>query len=574
MPIGRFANKFAKSAGYQSLRPLRTLGGLNEDEVPTALLPGQLRFAENCIRRGSATGTRPGVTYGDADYNEVIDTTPDAIQGIHEYRYNAGASRVLLAIEDGDVYVDHANANVLDKTTNSVQITAGDSNFWTFADYQDKVFATGGSVATQDDIWWYDGTNPLDKLDPVTDLGLTNTPKYVFEKWNVLFLGGFTGASTGSDNPMLSRYSNYAEDATLAVNWPASNSIPGVLLDENFGVGSFGSEYNTGFGSFQDNRGDFLLFLTNKRIMSFQPRNPITSNADMFRLVDTIATGCVSQNAFVDLGVDVGDAVYMSEDGIHSIVQSQEYGDKANALLSWDIRRTWDNLDREKMDQAYAAYWQTEGIVLFLVSEGSGTNNLILAMDIKGAQRLTPESVRWYKWRLASGIVPSVMKAARDSNGKPYIYVGGTLGQVCRFERDSYSDLGQAYRTDFRTFDDDFDMPSKEKDIGDTFFQIQGNGDYEISHQLVLEDGQRNGAVTTVQVPSAGALFGAGLFGTGKFGSELRTNRQRVASVGSSNTVSQRFFHTGANEPFWVGLVDQQVAVSGPGEDEEANTVV
>ena len=60
------------------------LNGLNEDENPASLLPGQLREATNAARLGNLTGTRPGLVR-DTVYDANITSNP-AVQGIHEFR--------------------------------------------------------------------------------------------------------------------------------------------------------------------------------------------------------------------------------------------------------------------------------------------------------------------------------------------------------------------------------------------------------------------------------------------------------------------------------------------------------
>jgi hypothetical protein len=570
MPIRGFARQFARnSPGYQSARPLIELGGLNEDENPQALRPTDLRLAYNCARKGSMTGTRPGVRYGDSDYPDAL-SGGDAIQGIHEYIRDYDATRDLVVVSGGDVFIDTTLGN-LDKTTNTVTITDGADFHWNFAMFQDKLFAAGGDDG--DSFWFWDGTGASPGVIDKVALGFD--VKYVFSKWNMIFVAGLDG-STQTDNPMVWRYCDYASDATVAANYKASNVIPGQLLGENFGVGSYGSEYSTGMAEYTDNRGDFLLALTNKRIVSFRPRPPsqIESNANIFEISDTVPMGCVNQDAFVSLGEDFGDAVFMSRDGIHSLAMSQDAGYRVTEYLSWPIRRTFDSLNRARFKYVSGAFWPTEGMVLFSVATGSNTtNDLILCMDIKGVERLTPDTVRWYKWEL-NGITANRIVPLRGSDGKPYPYVGGTAGEVVRFERDVYADLvTNEINCQFRTRDEDYGIPSREKHAGDAFISVQGLGDYEVNHTLFFDDGENEGQTSMLPVPSGGSVWGTGVWGTMTWGDAQSTRRHRVPGVGSGVTVSHRFAHAGASEPFWIGQIDQQVMVSGPTDDADANVV-
>ena len=213
-------------------------------------------------------------------------------------------------------------------TSSSPTITAGAQYLWSFANHQSLMYAAGG--ASGDSIWTWDGNTSNAATARLTGLGLR--PKYVFAKFGVLFLAGFQTGTEFFNNPLVARYSNYGEtttDETLVLR-PTSNCIPGELLGENPGVGAYGGEeVSTGLASYQDNRGDFLLFLTSKRILAFKLNPNVTSNANRFIQTDAIANGCVSQHAFVDLGYDQGDAVYVSRHGgVHSIALSQQHGNR------------------------------------------------------------------------------------------------------------------------------------------------------------------------------------------------------------------------------------------------------
>lgn len=544
------------------------LGGLVEEEHTTALRPTDLIRARNVVRKGRTTGTRPGISLMDADYDAAITGTP-GIQGIYEYRRNRDADRDLVVVADGNIYTAH-DAPALDKTTNSVVISSGDNYHWTFASHANRMYAAGGNVPT-DSVWWWDGSTDPDIFDIAT-MGITGGARYVFQKWNFLFLGGLGGTAYNS-NPLVARYCDYGTDPATASNWNAANVIPGNALQENFGPGSYGEEYNTGFGSFQDNRNDFLLFLTNKRIVSFAPNLAATGSENAFVMQESIDTGCVGQNAFVNLGMDVGDAVYLSMDGIHSLTQSKEYGNRASTYLSWPIRKTFDSLNRSRLKYATGTYWPNEGLVLFLVTTGSSdVHNLILCMDIKDADRISADTVRWYKWDF-SGITPNYITVGRGTDDVPYVYLGDIAGRVARFGRTVYNDLGGVIAADIVTKNDDYGMPHKQKTIGDTFVALQGNGQYSIGYQTLLDDGQRAGHSALLSVPGGGTLWGSSTWGGGYWGSNEGTIRHRISNVGTSPTVSHRFFHSTQDQPFWVTSLSQEIFISGATADPDANPV-
>lgn len=548
---------------------INAYAGLNEDENPLALRQDELREALNCCRLGNLTGTRPG-TVRDAEYDADISGTP-AIQGIYEFRQNRDADRNLVVVANGDVYTDDTTT----LTKSSATITAGAANIWTFATYQNALWAAGG--ANGDSIWSWDGSGNV--TGRLSSLGIK--PQYVFQKFNTIFLGGFLDGTDPWNNPLVARYADYAEDATDPLSWPTSNTIPGQLLGENPGGGSYGEEYGTGFGSYQDNSGDFLMFLTNRRILAFRENPQPTSNANRFVQTDAIATGCVNQNAFVDLGFDQGDAVYMSEHGIHSMALSQQYGNRENNFLTWPIRKTWETLNRSMLDRAWGAYWPEEGLVVFAVATGSSTNlNLLLAMDIKGVRQISPDTVRWYKWTIdSSALLPNCIVPARDPDGTPRIYIGGQGGEVAGFSRTSYSDLGVQIATSFRGRDEDVGVPTSSKAIGDTWLMIGGAGNYRPNMSYLVDDGRQVSSTHPLNVAlagfvldnSAGNLSGAStldsaagdLAGAGTLGADFNLIRDRVDGYGEGFTVSHRFSHTAINEPFFIGQLSQEIAGNG-----------
>ena len=556
------------------------LNGLNEDENPASLLPGQLREAINTARLGNLTGTRPGLIR-DSVYDANITSNP-AVQGIHEFRQGRDDGRQLVVVANGKVY----RTEDTEVTSSSPTITAGSQHLWSFANHQSLMYAAGGNSG--DSIWTWDGNTSNAATARLAGLGLR--PKYVFAKFGALFLSGFQTGTDFYNNPLVARYSNYGETTTDETSWPTSNCIPGELLGENPGVGAYGGEeISTGLASYQDNRGDFLLFLTSKRILAFQLNPNVTSNANRFIQTDAIANGCVSQHAFVDLGYDQGDAVYVSKHGIHSIALSQQYGNRENTFLSYPIRKTWETVNQSKLDRVSAAYWPDEGMVIFAVPTGSSsTPDTILCMDIKGSGRLSPESVRWYKWKLAGSLSANYLRMAREpSSNKEVVYLGGSAGHLGHFSRSSYSDFASSYAVTFRTKDEDFEYPTIEKGVGNAFIMANGSGDYFPTHTYMLDDASITGATSSLEMTLPGFTLAANAdddAGTGEGGYEVGSTlgveaadgtlgsgenliRDRVRGVGSGFTISHKFAHAGNNEPFFIGAITQDVAVRGMADE-------
>lgn len=545
---------------------LRELGGLNENEDPNSLKDTDLTEAENTARLGVLTGTRPGIGYDTGgEYESAIAGTP-AVQGIKEWSIDRDATREVVVVAGGDAWNGPASpGDVLDKTTNSVTISSGANNLWTFADHNDVLFSAGG--ATGDSFWYWDGTNPLGKVDPVNSSAQVLQASYVFHWKNYLFLSGLKGRSLSDDNPMIWRYHDLGSDPTSATNWPTSNTIGGTGIG---GLPGYGSEFSTGTGAFADNNGSFLMLLTNKRIYSYvQDPNSLIG----FVKNDEIANGCVNQNAYVDLGLDSGDAVYMSEVGIHSLRLSQQYSGRARAFLSWPIRKTFSTLNRNRFKYVSAGYWPTEGLVAFAVSTGSSsTHDLILAMDIQEANEITPDTVRWYKWKLAPGLSESVnyITFGRDASNLPVMFVGTTAGKVGKFNRDTYVDFSTEYEWSMTTKHDDFGLPGVQKTLGDLHLVSRGNGNYNPTHQIVFDYGNRmSGRLDNLSFPQSGGVWDTAVLGTDAFGGAQLLSKQKFYGLGSGETVSHRFRHkpsTGQNEPVFISSIAQQVSVTGESE--------
>ena len=137
MPLRGFARQMAfGQRGYQSPNPMYVLEGLNEDDNTLAMRPAQLRKANNVARKDSMTGTRPGLSYPGGDYAARL-VAEEPVVGIHQFSIDRDTSTYrLVTVSDGNAYIDDAAGNVLDKATNSVTITGGANNLWTFDDFQ------------------------------------------------------------------------------------------------------------------------------------------------------------------------------------------------------------------------------------------------------------------------------------------------------------------------------------------------------------------------------------------------------------------------------------------------------
>ena len=147
---------------------------------------------------------------------------------------------------------------------------------------------------------------------------------------------------------------------------------------------------------------------------------------------------------------------------------------------------------------------------------------------------------------------------------------------------------------EFRTRDEDFGLASREKHVGDTYISIQGVGDFSIKHTYIFDDGTLEGQTSFIEAPSIESVWctdigpplvpaDCAVWATsadpkipenaGEWGGSDVTVRHRLAGIGSSPTIGHRFKHEGTNQPFWVGLINQEVMISGPTDDSTAEGV-
>lgn len=570
---------------YQTFSIPRLLG-LNQDENPDSLQPGELTVADNVIRRGNFVGTRPGLTAlgSSTDYENDLTDTP-SIEGSYEYRQNFDQARRLFVVGDKDssandiYYEDDAN---LDLTTNSIALQVGNGYAYSFTTHQNSMWVTGGptgkSQVTNVDMCVWDGAavsgagSDLDKIT-LTDKGTTDTlrPKFVRSYKNYLLIGGLQGSGgnypTASNNAACVRYATFATDPTVDANWADSNTIG--FNASRVGSGSWGRTYCTGFAEYQDNKGSFLLILGNRNIASVRLD---TQFGNDFIVTDDISNGCVHERAFVSLGLDSQDAIFMSEYGIHSLRQSQQFGGRDETFLSWKIRPFFNSINNSRIHDSVGVYAPKFGVVLFAVSTGTNsTHDSIIALDVKDAETLNSRHAMWYgPWKLGSSLKVAHMGYYRDESDVPQLYIFTTNGKVLVMDEDAHADISGGFSTVIRTADATLGRPDLEKRVGDTTITLATDiGGYNIQHRTYFDFGRRTSAAINPNVPSLTASTvddgGGTVIGTATVGSSFATVTRKLYTRGRGYSISHEFSASGASKSFFIGRIDTQVA--GAGED-------
>lgn len=546
--------------------------GLNLDDNPDRVGQGELRKALNTGRRDRFVGTRPGVAAlgTGEDYENAIDEG-NTIRGSFEYRQNFDQGRRLLVIADHTsgnklFYEDNARIN-----TAAVTITAASDYIYTLAEHNNVLWGTGGppgrTAAVTESTWSWDGNvaNPV-ALRTLTDkgAGVTLRPKFFKSKFGFLLAGGFqetTAANqTASNNPFVVRHATFATDPTNDANWLDSNTL---------GFESYGKTYFTGFGDYQDNRGDFLICGYNDHLAAYQ-----LDLSGGFTKVDTIANGLVHQRAYVSLGLDAGDAIYVSEHGIHSLRQSQEHGNRAEAFLSWKIRSLFNGLSKTRLPFTVGCYDAQRGRVLFAMSRsGSATHDMLMCLDLKDQSELTADNARWYgPWVLGGGLKVNDLRYCRDATDNWHVYVFLTNGRVARLSDSVFADIGNGYEVSFRTKDDTYGLTLDDRRLGDTTLIVGTNvGGYNVTMRNYFDFGRRRSEAQEIQVPVVGgSVVGTGVVGTAVVGGDFDTSIQKAYTYGRGSSIGYEFTHSGTNQPFYVGRIDSEITEGGEYAGNEA----
>jgi hypothetical protein len=547
--------------------PMR-LGGLNEDENPAALEPGDCQIARNSWKRGSSRGTRPGLNRDSLSYTSSSGLS-GAVQGIVDYRFANDASQFLVAVANGDIFSADATSIKNAGTT----VTAGANHRWTFAQHKGTLYGAGGT--STDNFWSWPGSGTTSNISMLNLAGAAIYPSYVFEKWNFGFTAGFrdsVGALSTeiTSGPMTVRHSAI-NDMT---SFPVGNSFGGTSSIGGFS--SYGDEYLTGFGEFTNNAGDWLLCLSNKRLYAV---GQLGDAGTPFYTPQTgiVQNGCVHQNAFVSLGLDSGDAIYLSRYGIHSVRLSEQFGARVETFLSWKIRRTFAQLNQSALHRSVGAYDPKRGIVLFAVPFGSASNpDTILCLDMKNHASLTAKTAEWDIWSLSSELTSAQatltsMATVRNASGFA-IYAGNQNGDVAFFDDSSsgaHSDLGEAYTVQLRTRHDDYGAPGVTKGLGDTLVTIQPGGSQRPTLTPIFDYGRVTGEYQFIEMAASGATWGSGVYGTAVYGSENNTFTDRLYTTGAGETVAFDLMHAVANEPFYVAQLAPEIQTHGSHSGEQ-----
>ena len=250
------------------------------------------------------------------------------VVGMADYRRSRDTARTLVVVVPNEIHTDDGTELTQGA---SVDVTNAAGELWTFTQHKGVLFAAGGDILVSDMPWFWDASaGTTAEILSIPNLSAVDQPpRWIYQWSNYGFAGGFED-SDGSANPGTVRYSALNDLET----WPVGNSIGGFSAVGGWSTDS--DEYLVGANSYQDNEGKWLLVLSNRALY---PVQQMGSRLSPFAITDKVANGCVSHHAYVNLGIDVGDGIYLSDQGIHSLRQSQKHGSREDSFLSFRSAR-------------------------------------------------------------------------------------------------------------------------------------------------------------------------------------------------------------------------------------------
>lgn len=127
--------------------------------------------------------------------------------------------------------------------------------------------------------------------------------------------------------------------------------------------------------------------------------------------------GCVGANAVTPIGSN--DVVWVSLKGIHSLNTTSNYGDYDGQFISKSIQPTFNNFNRSRLKNVWAAYDEGINSVAFTFSE-SGANTS------RSVYFYNTEYQKWYTWL----DIEAECIFRSDDTDKSRFYLGGTDGRL------------------------------------------------------------------------------------------------------------------------------------------------
>lgn len=476
-----------------TVRGPRNLSGLDTSSDPTTLDPGALIVAKNIEYlegaqrkkrlgevRFNSTSTAVGST------GPLVGSTGQLVRAVADFwRYGSAATptQSILAIAGTSVFASTGNGIFTSLTPSSSYGTATNT-------------ATNVTIAG-DYAVISDGTNTPATYDQTTfsSTGLGAAPIFGPASYHLrrLFYGGLSTDTSGV------KYT--AAGNIFDSTGTDSGSFPVATGDGDAVIGISKSFFGELFVFKGPNYGS---------IHRLDGLTPTT-----FTLTPVVQ-GFPAVNHKVIVTTDQ-DVYWMSRYGIHSLQQTQKFGNVEAAFISLPIQATFRNdLKQSSLTESFGFWLPSRNIVGWIVTQASGSKNWILCYNYSLSKIYNKPY--WSIWQYDSHDIASaavVITPAGDTvtPNQPQLFLGGNDGFVYKAGQPTLADGdgNAAISAQIRTpFISDFQtgqgtVPSyQEKIIQGVISYFNPKGNYSATLQIV---GDTNSLTTSVSMAGGGATL-------------------------------------------------------------------
>lgn len=494
-----------------------TSGGLNTRGNERNLAPNESPKALNIdiIPEGGIIKSN-----GSVQVNKI--TFPDAINGLHEYRPAAGASQILFQTSN-DLYrlfTDGDTTKLSDGEFANRKIS--------FTNFNNVVIMTNGL----DPVRVWTGLVVEDLGGFPGDFSTNGSPKFSLVWKNRLWMWG------DPTKP----YRIYVSEPGNHEGWASSG-------------GAFAFDVDIG-------NGDFItqIFPLGDRLIVHKERSihVITgSNKPGDGVLDEVTLGTLFQGFGADAPFTVvnivNDQVFVADRAIRSLKNTIDFGGIDAKTLSYPIEPLVQNLNFNRLNEAFALFYpKNDEVWFFLPTGSSGQNDQVLVYNIEvGA------------WTERNGFTA---KSGIIFEGKPLL--GTYDGRIVRHDFGG-NYLGKPIEGIYQTHWNTFGAPQTTKRIrsidvtakrlGLGIVEVNMGWDYQnlcTEYQLCLDP------------PDGTALWGVALWGVDKWSPATTVETRQISGVGFGKVFQTQFKNRYADQPFhimgWDYLVQPRNHRGGP----------
>ena len=429
---------------------------------------------------------------GAAKINSTAITSAPDVVGMYDFWYSGGSSvatqKYVVVTGDGKVYKDDMDGT-FDDITGAASITANTI----------PVFAQLNDTLT---IWFSTSDAPLKWSQSGNVASLGGSPplgRVACVHANRLWVAGVNA------HPSRLYYSAYGDPET----WSGADA---GAID----VDTEDSDRIVGLASY---KGVLLIFKGPYKGSIFILSGTAPTGEESFsKRILMRGVALQTHNSIVPVGDDLW---FMSDQGIHSIQATQNYGDFANKFLSRFLRGHFrDKINRTKLDHVWGVNDTDRGCALWVyTASGSTENDRTLGLSYV---RLEEEGIKPLVWTRGG-----ISAAIRINPGNSFreVVFGSTDG-FCRRQQVEDRNIDSTTGYTIR-------ITTPQLLLGATDRDGRPKGDQPIMlHDLYIRAHPRttcdlNVTITrdiqssqsyTVPLGTVGSLWGTGLFGTATFG--------------------------------------------------------